>query len=344
MLAAALAWHDAGCAIIPIRADGSKAPLVPWRQYQQSRADRDQVQRWFAGNPPGLAVVCGSASSGLEMLELEGRAIAEGLGQTLAELVTAAGLGELWSRVAVDGYAERTPSGGVHLLYRVDGDVVSRNLKLARRPATEEERALDPADKVKTLAETRGEGGYTIVAPSHGTVHETRRPWVAMPNASPARIPTISVDERQSLLAVVRALDAMPADEAQRTAVPSVPGPGDGVTPGDDYERRTDWRDILEPVGWTVVHTSGRTRYWRRAGKRIGVSATTGRADDRDRLYVFSTSTPFDAEVPLTKFHAYAVLHHQGDHGAAAGALRAAGYGTGRGSTAPVRRVEDSGG
>ncbi|GLZ01034.1 hypothetical protein Acsp02_82850 [Actinoplanes sp. NBRC 103695] len=28
-LSKAMAWFDAGCSVIPIRADGSKAPLVP---------------------------------------------------------------------------------------------------------------------------------------------------------------------------------------------------------------------------------------------------------------------------------------------------------------------------
>jgi putative DNA primase/helicase len=80
-LAAALAWHDAGCAVIPIRADGSKAPLVAWKAYQTSPPARMQVHRWFVGGPPGLGLICGAASGNLEMLELEGRAVAEGLGE-----------------------------------------------------------------------------------------------------------------------------------------------------------------------------------------------------------------------------------------------------------------------
>ncbi|MBG0567553.1 phage/plasmid primase, P4 family [Actinoplanes aureus] len=325
-MAAALAWHDAGCAVIPIRADGSKAPLVPWRKYQKDGPTRDEVRRWFTGNPPGLAVLCGAASRGLEMLELEGRAVAEGLARRLVELADAAGLQELWRRVAVDGYAERTPSGGVHLLYRVEGVEVGRNVKLARRPATDAELAVDPSDKIKTLAETRGEGGYTIVAPSHGSVHESRRPWVAIGASTPERIPTISVPERYVLLAIVRSLDAMPLPAPVQGSAHSTAA-GNGASPGDDFERRTDWADILEPAGWTLVHQSGRTRYWRRPGKSVGVSATTGRADDRDRLWVFSSSTVFDPERSITKFHAHAVLHHGGDHAAAARALRGAGFG-----------------
>jgi putative DNA primase/helicase len=32
MLVAALAWHDSGFAVIPVRADGSKAPMGSWKQ------------------------------------------------------------------------------------------------------------------------------------------------------------------------------------------------------------------------------------------------------------------------------------------------------------------------
>jgi hypothetical protein len=63
---------------------------------------------------------------------------------------------------------------------------------------------------------------------------------------------------------------------------------------------------------------------WRRPGKTEGSSATTR---DDGGLYVFSTSTEFEPEVPYSKFGALAVLEHGGDHSAAAAALRLAGYG-----------------
>jgi putative DNA primase/helicase len=225
----------------------------------------------------------------------------------------------------VDGYCESTPSGGLHLLYRVAGGNVPHSIKLARRPSTPVELATDPDDKIKVLAETRGEGGYTVVAPSCGKVHPTGRPWVALRGATPRRIPTISVAQRAALVAVVRSLDEMPP--APPAVSPARSSAGAGGPPVQDYERRTDWADILQPAGWTLVYAIGRTRYWRRPGKKVGISATTGRVEGRDRLYVFSTSTVLDVEVPITKFHAYAVLNHNADHMAAARALRRAGYG-----------------
>jgi putative DNA primase/helicase len=327
MLDAALAWWDAGCSVTPTRTDGSKAPAGRWRRYQEVRASRRRVRAWFVGGHPGMAVVCGAVSGGLEMLELEGRAVHEGMEDRLQDLMADAGLSPLWTLLTRDGYAERTPSSGLHLLYRIEGGVPP-NTKLAQRPATPAELAAAPECRVLVLAETRGEGGVTVVAPSHGPVHPSGRPWTTMHGSIPGRIPTISRDQRDALISVVRQLDAMPPAAAQPapTGWGTLTSSRSGLLVGEDFEARTDWAQLLEPEGWTLTRTHGATRYWARPGKPGGVSATTGRASDRDRLWVWSTSTPFPAETPITKFHAYAVLRHGGDHRKAAAALRHAGY------------------
>jgi putative DNA primase/helicase len=101
------------------------------------------------------------------------------------------------------------------------------------------------------------------------------------------------------------------------------------VTPGDDFEARTDWEDILGPHGWQVESTHGPVRHWTRPGKstREGASATTGRDPTRDRLYVFSTSTVFESERSYTKFGAFALLNFGGDHATAARELARLGFG-----------------
>ena len=112
-------------------------------------------------------------SGNVEMLELEGKAVAEGLGQALVALVKAEDLADVWRRITT-GYSETTPSGGRHLLFRVDGEPL-RNTKLARRPATADELAADPDNKLVTLIETRAEGGFPG-APSNGAVHPSGGP------------------------------------------------------------------------------------------------------------------------------------------------------------------------
>ncbi|WP_406419996.1 phage/plasmid primase, P4 family [Streptomyces sp. NBC_00842] len=348
---AAVALHASGCSVVAVRADGSKRPLGDWKQAQTERATEEQVRALFAHAHPGVGIVCGAISGGLEMLELEGRAVDEGVLDELTEILLGSGLAELWQRIAT-GWLERSPSGGLHLHYRVEGGAPG-NTKLASRPAredelTEAERELlarHPNKKIlRGLIETRGEGGFVVTAPSHGPVHPSGKPYELLAGG-PATMPTITADEHMALHTVCRMLDTVPVDEVPDhsggTAKVMPPmdeaaaflfsggsaAPG-GLTPGDDFEQRAEWADILQPHGWKLLFTSGQTNYWQRPGKDgREPSATTGRAMDRDRLYVFTTSTEFVAERPYTKFGAYALLNHSGDHSAAASGLRRQGYG-----------------
>lgn len=106
--------------------------------------------------------------------------------------------------------------------------------------------------------------------------------------------------------------------------------PQEGLTPGDAIESEPwDSQLLLGGFEWQVHHQSGDITYWTRPGKstREGWSATTGRDAQRDRLYVFSSSTLFEPHVPHNKFAVYSILHHGGDYSAAASELRRLGYG-----------------
>lgn len=355
LLEAALALHDADLCVVPASTDGEKRPVSAWKDYQTVRPRRDQVQAWFTGGHyDGLGVITGAVSGNAEMFELEGRAHSEGVTVALTELADQLGLGEVWKRVST-GYLEFTPRGGIHVIYYVAG-AVAGNTKLARRPSTAEELAdwkntepaaarktiTDPArlarrlEKIaaatpeqvpQTLIETRGEGGFTICAPSAGRTHPNGRAW-HLAQGSPHAIATITEEERDALHQLARAFDQMPAP-ATDLALPRQRGeqPADGrQRPGDDYNARASWDDILIPDGWTVAYRRGGVTYWRRPGKTIGVSATTGR-NDADNLYIFSSSTEFDIGTPYSKFGAHCLLEHGGDWAAAARALAAAGYG-----------------
>lgn len=328
-------WYDAGCTPLPVAPDGSKRPAVNhWRQLQHHRPPLDQLQTLWNVDSDGVGIICGAASGNLEMIELEAAAIAEGLLAQLAQTFTDHDQANLWSTIAA-GCVELTPSGGMHLYYRTEGPT-RPNTKLASRPATDTELQQRPGNRVVVLIETRGQGGWSVVAPSTGRSHPTGGAWTAVVGG-PATIPTITDEQRDTIHDLCRLLDQMPTPEPApppTAAPPAVaPGPADGnIRPGDDYNTRARWEDILGPHGWKVHHVTGGTTYWTRPGKNRddGVSATTGHSDDgEDRLFVFSTAAwPFEPEIPYSKFGAYALLEHGGDHSAAASALQAAGYGT----------------
>lgn len=354
LLDSALRLHDNNLAVLPVHADGTKSPAKSWKDYQTQPPTTDELRRWFGANTyDGLGVITGAVSGNLEMFEVEGRA--GHIVAPLAKLLTDNGFGDLWGRLCV-GYLEQSPSGGLHWLYRVDGPARG-NTKIARRPSTpneltehqtvEREKAhanLDgdilgkrltkidalTCEKVpQVLIETRGEGGFTVTAPSAGRTHATGLAWRALAGSIEA-LPLISVDERDALYAIANMLDEMPAvDDATPAPPRSADSASQGVRPGDDFNARGTWADILTPHGWERAKHFGANCYgWVRPGKtaRDGISATTGR-NDGDNLYVFSTSTEFEAEKAYSKFAAYALLEHGGDYAAAARQLRTDGYG-----------------
>src|SRR5262249_35061361 len=101
----------------------------------------------------------------------------------------------------------------------------------------------------------------------------------------------------------------------------------DGQRPGDDFERRATWADILMPQGWVPVGCRGEVEDWCRPGKDGGVSATVNYAAS-GLLYAFSTNAhPFEDGRGYSKFAAYALLRHGGDYAKAARALAEEGYG-----------------
>ena len=315
ILDAALALYDAGFCVLPAAADGTKMPAMgSWKQYQQQRPSREKTITLVEG-VQGIGVLCGQVSGNVEMLEVEGYAL--DLMPKVAALMDDHGLGQVW-RTICTGYAEHSPAGGVHWLFRVQDGPAKGNTKLARRPAPTEENQRG----VQVLFETRGEGGWVVTAPSAGTTHPSGSAW-QMITGTPATVPTISADERDAVYAVLSMFDEMPVANGPLPSKTSSEQSGD--RPGDDFNAKAQWSDILD--GWTVVRRMGNGYAWRRPGKNIGISATTGQADDADRLYVFTTSTDLPAETPLSKFAVYTHLHHGGDFAAAARELRKQGYG-----------------
>ncbi|QXT62741.1 phage/plasmid primase, P4 family [Tessaracoccus palaemonis] len=336
ILNAAATWYTAGTMPLPLRADGSKAPAVNWRTYQHQRPTWDQVAALFQADTDGLGVICGNVSGHLEMLEFEGPAVTDGLVAQVASACTDHGRQDLWQRVA-DSYKEVSPGGGLHLYYQItDGDTLP-NTKLARRPATNDELAQNPSNKIRVLIETRGEGGFSVVAPSAGRSHPTGRAWTQISPGGVDTLAHLTADERDFLHDMCRLFDAMPQTDTYTPPATPTP-PTDGrLRPGDDFNARANWDDIIGTHGWQRAWRGhGLYSTWLRPGKKHGerMSATTGR-DEHDRLFVFSTSTEFEAEKPYDKFGAYALLEHNGDLAAATKALAEKGYG----DPAPERRL-----
>lgn len=340
VLEAALVALRAGLSVVPPLEDGSKRPLTTWKQYQGRAAQEKQVREWYAEGRSGLGLVCGQVSGNLEVLEFEGRAVVEGVLDRFREAAQTQGLDGLCRRIS-DGLQVRSPSGGLHLVYRCI-EAVEGNQELARRPATPEElaedqaredvqaaqigrkpRRLTAAGRPRVLIETRGEGGYVVTAPSNGRVHPSGLPYVGF--GSLATITVVSGEERESLLELARTFDQMPSQAYQP---PPERAATDGL-PGDDFNVRGAWREILEPHGWVYLFTAtDGNEHWMRPGKEPRGTSATINQSGQGVLYVFSSSTAFpEAQRSYSKFAAHAILNHGGDFQRAAEDLRRQGYG-----------------
>jgi hypothetical protein len=327
-------WSEAGFAVVPVSTDGEKRPdLAQWASMGRGEEPpmdiESVVARIFMETNDGIGLLMGLPSGNAEMMELESRGMSR-----YGDLATHAqhtGVFHLFDRL-MRGCVERTPSGGIHAYLRVSDGPALGNTGFAKRPRSPGE------DNDPVLAESRGQGGYSICAPSGGRTHSTGQPYTFL-MGGPESVPAFTLEERDQLHDLFRFLDEMPpqVEEPREFDPPERVGNAGGcdgdLRPGDDFNQRGKWEDILGGVGWTKVYTQGegtenQRTHWRRPGKSSGTSATTG--GEGDWLYVFSTSTELPAERAMTKFTVYAHLHHHGDFQAAAAELARQGYGAAR--------------
>jgi hypothetical protein len=372
LIAWAQAWFDAGCAVHPAKADGSKMPVsvrhgspdiqadtfpatyqfgrlrgMPHPQAGQANPEAGQhgygwgriatgdlprltpqqiAAHIRSGRVDGIGVFGGLASGGLEMVEIEGRA--RDLLTKVREAAERLGHLSLLERLAA-GCVEESPSEGLHFVLRVtDGEVLG-NTPLARRP--------DPAADggVQVLAETRGQGGWFVCAPSAGRTHKSGKPY-RMVRGGPETIPTFTAAERDALYECFRAIDEMPpeperpAHQGGAASAARRERPAGDILPGDDFNGRASWDEILLPAGWTRGQVAGDRQHWIRPGKTHGSSATT--TDGVLCCFSLSAGLPVFAgrgsKNALSKFATYAHLNHGGDFAAAARALWELGYGS----------------
>ena len=119
-----------------------------------------------------------------------------------------------------------------------------------------------------------------------------------------------------------------PEPEPEKPQVSQTPKEGTGTRPGDLFNQRATWEEILEPAGWKTLKTHGEETYIYRPGIDTSHTATVNYKGS-GLLYMFSSdAAPFKEHESYSKFWAYTLLHHKGDKTAAVKALVALGYGT----------------
>lgn len=294
-------YTRAGLSVLPIRADGTKAPAIrSWTDLQARIGTPDELDKWFA-NGCGIGVIGGAVSGNLEIIDFDQPGIFERFAAAVEAI--APGLIERLPHVF-------TPGDGDHLFLRCEA--IEGNQKLAM------------SDDKQVLIETRGQGGYVVACGSPARCHAAGRLYQHVGGPALENVPTITADERSTLLRVARSFDERQQVEAPAAAAPRPER--SGLSPGDDFAARTTWNDILAPHGWNQVTDD----LWRRPGKTSGISASTKMTSKAGKplLRVFSSNAePFEPDTSYGKFAAFATLNHSGDFAAAAATLGSRGFG-----------------
>lgn len=296
---------EGGLSLIPIAIDGSKSPMLKkWEPFQKRRATERELETWFKTEDAGIGIVAGNISGGLEIIDFDDESVIK----PWISDVSKAGQKEFIMSLPMVA----TPTGGLHIYYRCPS--IEGNQKLASKP--------NEKGRPDTMIETRGEGGYVISPGSPATCHPANQEYKLI-NLDLTQIPIITEQERAFLLNLSRSFNRYVKPEA----VIKEHGNPTGNRPGDLFNARAVWNEILEPFGWISAGQRGETQLWKRPGLTENhISATTNHAGT-DLLYVFSTNGyPFDSDRAYTKFSAFTLLNHNGDFKAAAKDLRNKGY------------------
>ena len=296
-LATALDLRAMGISTIPVRAN--KVPRIKeWAQYMTQLPTEDELQEFYK-NGANISIVAGK----VQCIDVDEK-YESGLMDRFKALAIKAGLGDIWNSCLI----QRTPSGGYHIIFQTECEPF-RNMKLASKSAEE---------GYDVLIETRGAGGYFLIAPSEG--YEVIQGDFNF-------LPILTEEEREDLLDVARSFNRNfkdeqatpnPVNDAGLKAKNSV----EQTTPGDEFDQRGDIEGLLQSHGWKKVDPV----HWCRPGKSRGISASLGHIPGR--FYVFSTSTQFEPEKPYKPYAVYAMLEHGGDFKSAMSELARQGYGT----------------
>ena len=129
-------------------------------------------------------------------------------------------------------------------------------------------------------------------------------------------VPTISREERSVLLDAARSFHEIPTPVRRQQPPLSRRSRSAGCRhqqPGDDFNDRASWPELLEARGWAFLYDSGGVEHWARPGKVEGTGATVNHAG-ADLLHVFtSNAPPLEQDASYNKFGFYTLMEHDGD-------------------------------
>lgn len=283
---------------------------------QENKAPLDGI-RWKEDVPAGkfngsygIGLKCGNVSNGLFCIDIDNH-----LGnayEVCEEFLSDSFINNLLSAGKL--FVSKTKSGGYHVVFFTE--LCDGNQKLARQ---------QKGDIVKTVIETRGNGGYFCAFPTPG--YE----WSKYDLFRAESITKITKSEYDYLIQVAKSFNTFVSENDFGSV-----GNSDGsIRVGDLYNQDSDSHsealNILISNGWNA---SGHKLTRPGKSAKDGISATFGRVAP-GILYVFTSNAyPFEENKAYTPFQIKSLLEFSGDFSACAKSL-AGKYGS---ETTPLKK------
>jgi hypothetical protein len=286
---------EQGISLIPVhdQGDRKKTPYSGWKQFQARIATTAELNASLEQyRTTAVAMVCGAVSGNMEVIDVD---VKNWQGIDALVLTT---IKELYPDLAAILRVHRTPSGGLHIIYRISDNEAEGNQKLAHA-----------SQDAGCAIETRGTGGYVLMPPSLGYSQLGDRP-----------IPTLTWAQRCSLIELCRSFNRKVTVVKERK--PS--------KHEQDYYSENPWDHFAgsdqapSALPWPQCkHTSHHVYYTRPGGDGIGASFDL----DKRYYYFFTSSSAYTPSKGYSAGHVFAIENHNGDMRAAHAALVAQGFG-----------------
>jgi hypothetical protein len=268
-----------------------------WKPYQTRFPTQDEIDHWLRARIQALAVVCGKASGGVEILDFD-------TGPN----------GETWYDAwcaqccdVADRYnlpVQQTGGGGFQTAWRCEEVEGNQGLAWALTPGK------NPGHEI--MIETRGEGGYALLPPS---MHPSGNRYNLLLGKF-SQIPTITPDHRRLFLECARTLNQVEVNERKSSGGNTQYTSSGSNEVGEAYNKAHPIEEMLRKYGYTD-HGSR----WSRPDKPDSMGLVVF---NDGKAYAFSSNDVMSADrcavgknQPFSSFDLFAYYGHGEDYSAA---------------------------
>ncbi len=311
-------YIDAGLPVLPCEDKRPVKRIKNVNRLRQHPFNSHNYKAFFDGAPQ-VAVLTGAK---IECIDVDSKYDLTGrLNQQLLTAIKYT-LPEVYAKLVI----ESTPTGGKHLYYRCHQ--IGGNQQFAKRHATAKEK--EKGERFKTLIETRGEGGLIVCFPSPGYILE---------QGDLTELQFITPEERQELIAICRSFNLVDETILKGLTRKQANLP---EAPWNVFNRQHDYKwmaSALQDAGYEIVNDDADRVYVLRPGSSAKTSGAIWK--ESNILYLFSTSTEFEAETPISAFSMYCAMKFDGDVKAAARHLSEQGIGSWKADESEFYSIND---